>query len=190
MLDNVLILDFASQRCSLSKSASTLTINVSPVRASILCHLHRDSFECHFTPCIDCVWMAPPSASPPGYQTSSSGSVPPAGCGLRMEIGQCCSHLPTPHPPCIITFLLHHPLKSEPSPEVWACNERMGWSICSWSLSFHPQDLPPNQSLLIYPLWSQSVSIFSINTHKRTHIHYRQTASLCLSRTPPFSPVF
>lgn len=63
----------------------------------------------------------------------------------------------------------------------------MGWSICSPSLSFHPQALPLNQSLLIYPLWSQSVSISLPLPLTNTYTTDRQTDT----PPPPFlSSVF
>lgn len=40
------------------------SLNVCPIRARILRHLHHDSFDYHFTPFRGCVWKCSPSASP------------------------------------------------------------------------------------------------------------------------------
>lgn len=139
-------------------------------------------------PFIGCVWKSPPLSLSllPGYQTSSFGSVPLLGCGLMMKIGQCCSNLPTPHPSCTIAF--------PPPIIIFSRGLRpitRGWGgACSLSLSFHPQAFPLNQSVLIYPFWSQSVSISAVTPHKHAHSEtdkHTTTNSLRLS-LPLFSP--
>lgn len=111
------------------------SLNVRPIRARILCHLHHDSFDYHFTPFRGCVWKRTPSASP--WDTR-----PPPPLALlcllewiwRMKIGQSSSNIPTPHSPSIITFFNHpHNHLSQR----FSLGTR-GWSICFLGPCFHP----------------------------------------------------
>lgn len=66
----LLTLDFASQTSVVwGKKKKKLTQspfpNVSPIRTRILGHLHRDSFDCHFTPLVGCVWKSLHSSASP-----------------------------------------------------------------------------------------------------------------------------
>lgn len=123
--------------------------NVSPIRASVLGHLHRDSFDCHFTPFIGCVRKCPPPRPPAGDTRPPPLAMSPLlGCGLRKRIGQRCSSLSTP---TLRTSLHSYPPLHHPPPQRFRPVRRGQGGARSLSLSFHPQALLLNQSVLICP---------------------------------------
>lgn len=114
--------------------------NVSPIRASILGHLRRDSFDCHVTPFTGRVWKPPPQPRP-RIPDLLLWQCPLPGCGLRMETGQCCSNVPNPASPT-----------RDHLPQRFTAKRGWGGASVPRAFFFHPQAFPLNQCLLIYTL--------------------------------------
>lgn len=116
----------------------------------------------------------------PGIPDLLLWQCPPAGVGLEDE--DWTMLLQSPNPPRPMHHYIHLSQRFRPVTR--------GWSVSSLSLFFHSQALPLNRSLLIYPLWSQSVSVSAITILNHTytlqtdrHTHTTMT-SLSLSCTP------
>lgn len=77
------------------------SLNVSPIRARILDHLHRDSFDCYFTPFRGCVWTCSASTSP--WETRPPPPLAHSACwgvaaGGKLDKAPPISQPPTLHP--------------------------------------------------------------------------------------------
>lgn len=80
---------------------SQQSLNVSPIRARILGHLHRDSFDCYFTPFRGCVWKCSASTSP--WDTRPPPPLAHSACwgvaaGWKLDKAPPISQPPTLHP--------------------------------------------------------------------------------------------
>lgn len=168
--DAMLIVHFASQRCSFNisynQAAHSPFSTVTPINASILSHLHHDSFDCHFTPFIGSVWTPPPQPCP-GIPDLLLWQCPLLGCGLRMEIEQSCSNIPTPSLP-----MHHYSPATQPPPIIIprGLKSDTGVEHLFPKLFLLPGDPPSQLVSSWYPHWSYSISFSVITSH--THILY------------------
>lgn len=139
----------------MQQQLSHQSLNVRPIRARILGHLHHDSFDYYFTPFRGCVWKCSPSASP--WDTRPPPPLAQSACwgvsgGWKLDKAPPISQPPT-LPPLSRSLTTPYNRLSQR----FSLGTR-GWSICFLGPCFHPQ--APVLSLC--PPWTQSASADSV----------------------------